>query len=444
MNRRSGSGGPPAPIAGALPEAALSSAAHSPHAVDQSGIATPARLGSGPPLANGGPAASPLWSRDFILIVVGSGFLFFGFQSLLAALPLYAVELGGGNAAAGLIVGLFTLSAVLVRPVAGWALDTMGRRLVYTLGLVVFIICVLAYGFAGSIVALLVLRFIHGIPWGVSTTAGGTVASDLIPHQRLGEGMGYFGWAVTAALGIAPVVGLAIVDHWGFWALFIVAAASVGVCLTIVSFIRYPPVAVRSTAEGRRSSPYERSSLAPALVMLLVSTTWGVVVGFIALFGKQHGVENVGPFFIVYAVSLTLVRPIAGRLADRVGYGRVVVPGIIVTMVSMAVMAGAQGPWWFIAVGALFGIGYGAAQPCLQAMCVLGVPPDRRGAASATYYTALDAGIGVGAIIGGFIAGALGYPAMFLSILVPLAASLFVYRRMSAGRGEAPPPVAAG
>src|SRR5660398_224621 len=80
-----------------------------------------------------GPAP-PLWTRDFIFLVAGNLALFMSFYLLLPTLPVYVVEMGGGETAAGLIVGLFSVSAVLIRPAVGWGLDVLGRRLLITVG----------------------------------------------------------------------------------------------------------------------------------------------------------------------------------------------------------------------------------------------------------------------------------------------------------------------
>lgn len=92
---------------------------------------------------------------------------------LLPTLPLYAQTLGGKETLAGTIVGLFTLSAVLVRPWFGNMLDRKGRKLILIIGVGIFFVSALAYNIAFSIITLLALRVIHGIGWGASTTATG-------------------------------------------------------------------------------------------------------------------------------------------------------------------------------------------------------------------------------------------------------------------------------
>ena len=129
-----------------------------------------------------------IFTKDFAFIWLANFFIFLGFQMTLPTLPIFVKELGGSDQLVGLIVGIFTFSALLFRPYAGHALETKGRGRVYLFGLLLFIISVGTFGFMTSMVMLFVMRIIQGVGWGFSTTASGTIATDLIPPKRRGEG----------------------------------------------------------------------------------------------------------------------------------------------------------------------------------------------------------------------------------------------------------------
>src|SRR5690625_1814337 len=141
-----------------------------------------------------------IWTRDFILICIANFFIFLGFQMTLPTLPLFVKELGGSDQSIGWIVGIFTFSALIFRPYAGKLLETKGRKFVYMFGLAVFAVTVGAFAVVTTIIFLLIIRFIQGIGFGFSSTATGTIATDLIPPKRRGEGMGYFGLSGNLAL----------------------------------------------------------------------------------------------------------------------------------------------------------------------------------------------------------------------------------------------------
>ena len=145
-----------------------------------------------------------IFTRDFVLIWIANFFIFLGFQMTLPTIPIFIDTLGGSEQMIGLIVGVFTFSALLFRPYAGHALESKGRGVVYLFGLSLFVLSVGSFGFLTSIAMLIVMRIIQGVGWGFSTTASGTIATDLIPPKRRGEGMGYYGLSGNLALAIGP------------------------------------------------------------------------------------------------------------------------------------------------------------------------------------------------------------------------------------------------
>ncbi|MDD3654396.1 MAG: MFS transporter [Desulfotomaculaceae bacterium] len=364
-----------------------------------------------------------LWTRDFILICLANLTIFLGFQMLLPTLPVYVKFLGGDEAMTGLVIGVFTISAVLVRPFVGMALDVYGRKIIYLSGLLIFLLSSLAYNWAPTVLVLLAIRFIHGFGWGAASTAGGTIASDIIPKKRLGEGMGYYGLAATLSMAVAPAAGLYIINQYNFTWLFIVSASLGFITVLVGMAIKYH----RVDGTGQRGTLFEKSVFKPSAVMFLATTTYGSIVSFIALYADQKGIANIGIFFTVYAITLTLIRPIAGMLVDRRGFNVVVLPGIIFIVLSMAALSQAYNLWIFLLSGIIYGIGFGSVHPSMQALAVKYVAPNRRGAANATFFSAFDLGIGTGAILWGYVSKAVGYSQMYLLAAIPAALALVIY-----------------
>lgn len=353
-----------------------------------------------------------LWTRDFILICLTNLAIFTGFQLLMPALPLYLDKLGATAGMMGVVTGVFTISALLVRPWAGLQLDRQGRRGIYLAGLIIFVISVFLYNWATSLALLLVLRLVHGFGWGMSTTASGTIATDLIPPQRRGEGMGYFGLFGNLAMAVAPALGLWVARGLGFTVLFFTSTALALVGVLLASSIHYPPV--QKAADGVRPALFEASALRPSLIVFFVTITYGGVVTFIAKYAFDNGIANVGLYFTVYAVLLMASRPVAGLLFDRRGDLPVVLPGMVMLIAAMLVLAQARSLPLFLVAGALNGLGFGAVQPTLQALSVAQAPPQRRGAANGTFFSAFDLGIGIGSILLGAVAQAVGFSQMYM------------------------------
>ncbi|WP_236006260.1 MFS transporter [Paradesulfitobacterium ferrireducens] len=367
----------------------------------------------------------PLWTKDFILITLANFFIFLGFQMLLPVLPVYATKLGGTDASAGLVVGVFTLSAVLMRPIAGRLLDQHGRKGVYLSGLVLFLLSVIAYHWVPTVLILLVLRFIHGFGWGAASTASGTIASDIIPKARLGEGMGFFGLTNSLSMALAPALGLSIMKWSGFDTVFIISTTAVIMTILLAFPIKYHTP--DRGASPQKSNMFEKAALLPGVVILFVTMTYGSVVAFIALYADSRGVQNIGLFFTVYAIALMVSRPAFGRLADRKGYSAAIIPGMLGVLATMLILYFSASLSAFLAAAVIYGLGFGAVQPSLQAMAVRTVPPFRRGSANATFMVGFDLGIGLGSMIWGAVAELTGYQAIYLWAMVPAGIAILLY-----------------
>ena len=165
-----------------------------------------------------------IWTKDFALICLANFFIFLGFQMTLPTIPLFVEDLGGNDQLIGFVVGIFTFSALLLRPYAGAALETKGRGFVYLIGLAIFVLSVGSFGFLTSMIPLFMMRVVQGAGWGFSTTASGTIASDLIPVTRRGEGMGYYGLSGNLALAFGPSLGLILTGVISFKSFFLICA----------------------------------------------------------------------------------------------------------------------------------------------------------------------------------------------------------------------------
>lgn len=357
--------------------------------------------------------AEPLWTKGFVLLMAVSVLYWLGFQLVLVSAPLLAIKLGGGNASAGLVMGGFTFAAMVVRPATGWALDAYGRRALLIIGTAVCLVAILAHELAAGVLVLLLLRALHGVGFGTATTALGTLASDFVPRSRLGEGMGLYTMAMSVPLAVAPAVGLGLVAGGDFTIVFLLAGGLTGLSLTLASVMRAPR-RERSGVAISLSSLTERTSLFPASMMFLLTITYGPLIAFIAIYGQERGIANVGSFFTVYAIVLAVARPLSGRLADRYGYEPAAAVGMLIVAVGLLTLAAAQGLVGLLLAAFLYGIGFGTAQPSLQALVIQRVPPARRGAATATFYTAYDLGMAVGSIAGGFMAAIVALSGVYL------------------------------
>ena len=178
-----------------------------------------------------------LWSRTFITVAAANFLLFFSFYQLLPILPLYIIDkFQTDNATAGFIISLYTIGALACRPFAGFLVDTFSRKPLYFWTFFAFTLCFLGYKTVGLLPILAVVRFAHGLFFGISSTASNTVAIDALPASRRGEGIGYFGISVNLAFATGPMTGMFLYEAFGDGIVF-----AISTILCVIGLVLVPP-----------------------------------------------------------------------------------------------------------------------------------------------------------------------------------------------------------
>jgi len=368
-----------------------------------------------------------LWTKNFILLIAANFAVYVSFYMLIPSLPVYIKEITGKDALTGLAMGVFLLSAVLFRPFAGRLIDTGKRKSVFLSGSAIFLCSNLAFNLAPTLLVLLPARFVQGLGWAYCNTAAGTLASDIIPKPRLAEGMGYYGLSLSVAMALGPALALFLMQRYSFQFMFYVCSGFVLLSFLFALLINNRNENQVAKAPAALKTLLEKRALPPSLMMFFVAFSYAAIISFLALYGQLRQVNDIGLFFIVYAISIAVSRPILGRLADRHGYGIVIIPGLILCNLTLVIIFLAHTLPVFILAGVVYGVGFGAVQPTTQALSVSYVPPERRGAATATYFLFLDLGLGLGSVLWGFVAQYLGYELMYLTVIIPSTLALVVY-----------------
>lgn len=371
-------------------------------------------------------AKEAIWTRNFIVISFVNLFIFFSFQMIFPVLPLYIKQLGGTDDVIGLVMGIFTVSTVISRPVTGLLLDSFSKKIVLMFGLVIFFIAVSLYGAVHTIGIIILVRLLHGIGWGFTGTSSATIAANIIPKSRFAEGMGYFSLANGLSMAIAPAVGIYVSSIYGIHEVFIASAI-----LAVLSFILAS--LLKTHKNTKPSEPtmhkelYEKASINAAVMMFFLSFTYGSIISFLPLYAYSEGVNDIGLFFTFYALTMLVTRPVVGKIIDRFGLNIVILPGFACLLLGITLLSEAKDIHDFLGVAFIYGLGFGALQTSLQTMAVRNIPHQRLGAATATLFTGFDLGMGSGVITLGAVAGVYGYSVMYLVTGIPIIMSMLFY-----------------
>lgn len=356
-----------------------------------------------------------LWTPAFLLACIANFLMAMSFYVLMPTLPFHLLEeLQIGEATVGGILSSYVIAALLVRPFSGFIVDRFNAKHAYLIALAAYVLFTSGYLFAHTVLAFVIVRLGIGMTFAMLSTAANTQAIDIIPSQRRGEGIGSFGLMSNLAMAMGPMLGLWLMDNYRFQVIFD-AAIICGISGFLIAAL------VRSPRKRRGGVATVISldrfllvrGLSLAFNLALIGLGYGMLLAFAAIYGKQIGILNAGMFFTLMAMGMMVSRAFSGRLIDRGLIVLVTNGGTVAIVLGLGLMALAQGPALYLASGVLAGFGFGVVYPAYQTMMVNIGGHAQRGTAVATYFSALDVGIGVGMVLAGIIAARFGLAAAF-------------------------------
>ncbi|MGE6612051.1 MFS transporter [Peribacillus sp. NPDC076916] len=364
-----------------------------------------------------------LWTKDFLIVSSANFFLFLTFYVLMVTLTIYTMDnFHASQAQAGLASSIFVLGAVLVRPIAGKKIDKIGRRKMLLGSLVLFLVASIGYFLVNGLSLLLIDRLIHGFAFGLATTATGTIAADIIPNERRGEGTGYFAMSTNLAMAFGPFIGLLITQHFSYSIIFYAASLFAAFSLVASLFMNVPEgeKGGASTQKGFKISDYfEKRALPISIFIGFAGFTYSSILSYLTSFAKELDLMDAASFFfVVFAVFLLASRPFTGRMFDVKGENAVIYPSLLLFAVGMVILSQSHHGITLLIAGALIGVGYGTFQSSCQAISIKEAPSNRMGLATSTFFTMYDFGIGVGPFLLGFLIPFTGFKGLFMGMSI--------------------------
>ena len=156
-----------------------------------------------------------LWTKDYIFMLLSNLFIYLAFYMLTPTLPAYAKLSGGSNLESSLVVSTFSITSLLVRLFAGSIMDKFSIKPLLAIGAVILALTTLSYNWL-SIDAIIFMRILQGIGWGLASIGAAALFSNIIPENKRGEGMGYYSLSMIISMALSPVISIIIMNAYGF------------------------------------------------------------------------------------------------------------------------------------------------------------------------------------------------------------------------------------
>lgn len=354
-----------------------------------------------------------LWNRNFILVNLGNFLMYNAFYMLLPILPLYlANHLHASESIIGTILSLYTIAALITRPVAGFWLDKASRKPLMMCFYLFYISMCLSYTLAATLGLFFIIRFVHGIAFGCSTVGINTMAVDIIPWERRGEGLGIYTSSTSLAMATGPLISLFMYENGIEFNTIFIAVFCVGLTGFLATANIKPGKDVqRSTRKFSISSLLLKRGLPVAAVMVLLTFGYGIITVYLSIYAKEEVglTQGTGYYFTIFSAGLVAARLSSSMILRSGKYIMVFALGIISLIIGFFIVAFILNPTAFYSSAIFMGIGYGLISPTAQTMIINLGEDTERGAANATYLTFFDLGVGAGVFCGGIIAQCSNY-----------------------------------
>ncbi|HEC2160865.1 TPA: MFS transporter [Staphylococcus delphini] len=373
-----------------------------------------------------------LWSKDFIFITLTNFLMYMIHYMLIVTVTVFTInEFHTSESIGGLASGIFIIGMLIGRLASGRIVDAIQPKKVLVYGVFFSIVTVALYFVIQTLPLLLIVRFIHGIAFGFSSTATGAISSHIVPEARKGEGIGYYALSVTTASAVGPFLGILFNQSFGFRSIFTLGLGVIILAFVLAVALKPLPqveTSMKSTPLKGIGAFIQKDAMPLSFVLAVIGVAYSSVLSFLSVYTETMDLPTAASiFFIVYAISAFVTRPFTGKIFDQHGHNAMMYPVIIIFAIGLVILSSAQGTW-LIALSAIFiGIGYGTIVPSGQAIVVQQAPRHQVGLATSTFYIFLDFGAGFGPFLLGYIISMWGFQTLYVAMAILALIALVLY-----------------
>lgn len=377
-----------------------------------------------------------LWTTTFVVNMLLNFIFYLVFYLPTVVIGTMAMERYHASASiAGILSGIFIVGGFIARLWAGNNMKRLGAKKLLYIGTLIYFLLTFAYFFVHSVVLLLILRLVHGLGFGIAATASGTLAGAIVPSSRRGEGIGYYALSVTLSSAVGPFLSMFLYRTSGFYSLIWLSALLLFIALVGIFFIHVEKTTDNSNSVNNKvhkkfawSNYFEKEALPISLIAFLIGISYSSILSFMDAYARNiHISEAASFFFLVYAITVLLSRPITGRVFDGFGDNFVMYPTYLFFALGLLLIGFAHSGWMLLLAAIFIGLGYGSFSPFGQAIAIRNSEAHRLGITTSTFFGFMDMGVGFGPFILGMFMPLLGYRNLYFAsaILALLIAVIY-------------------
>jgi len=318
------------------------------------------------------------------------------------------------------------VTSFFAQPLWGGLADRYGRKIMLLRSGFGMAIVMTLMGFATSVWQLLLLRVLNGLIAGFVPAATALMSASA-PKERMGFAMGTMQSGAVAGTILGPLIGGVLAEWVGYRPIFYITGALLFVASLLAWAVvkeSFVPASSRSGANESLASGFRRLVKAPQIPALFAVTV-GIQISLLSslllipLFVQElHGPEMLA-FYAGFVGSVTglanmAASPILGRVADRIGYEKVLTVCLVGAALSFIPQALVDNVWQLVASRFLLGAFMGGMLPSVNALLRAYTPDGMESRAYGFNSSFLSLGNILGPMTGGALAGWVGIRGIFV------------------------------
>lgn len=340
--------------------------------------------------------------RYFIIVLAATIAFISTYYIMMPVIPKYMLELGYDNLTIGTIMGLFSISSMIARPVGGVWINAYGSKKVMLISVILFFFTPLLVKIPYTILGLATILLIYGFTVGAFTVASASFTADVASSENLTRFMGFNSISFIIAKGLSPAAGIKLMDNYGFSAAILGTVVLAVIAMVLVFLLSD----IKTNKKDNVDTSFikvllNRSVYLPTIILFCGMVTFGAITAMLPLFADAKGITGIEYFFVINTMVVVATRLIIGRWSNRY-LKQLVAIALVVLTISFISMSFVDSFQKLVIAATIYGVGFALLFPLMTSLLVIHIRGVSRSMALGIYTAAFDLGVAAGVMLGGF------------------------------------------
>jgi len=340
--------------------------------------------------------------KNFVVVLVATVAFISTYYIMMPVVPEYMLNLGFDNLTIGSIMGLFSISSMIARPVGGVLINSYGSKKVMFISIAIFFLTPLLIKMPYTVLGLSLTLLIYGFTVGTFTVASATFSADIASSENLTRFMGYNSIAFIIAKGLAPAAGIKLLNILGFNATVLGTVIAAALAMVLLFFLKD----VSTNKQNQSNSSFisvlvNRSVYLPTIILFCGMVTFGAISAMLPLFAVAKGITGTEYFFVINTAVVVATRLVIGRWSNRYLEELVAIALAVLTLSFISMSMVDSFPKLIVAA-MIYGVGFALLFPLMTSLLVINIYDVPRSMALGILTAAFDLGVAAGVTLGGF------------------------------------------